>query len=63
MKVPCPTCGAVGDQPCRRGRKPRDIAVIGRPVSGFYDEAAIWRRNIPFPQGHDSRRTANASAQ
>jgi len=47
---PCPTCGAVGTQMCRRGRKSNGGAGI---------EAAVWNQGIPFPQGHDSRRTAN----
>jgi hypothetical protein len=41
--IPCPTCGAVGTQMCRRGRLP----------------SVIWQKNIPFPQGHDSRRSIN----
>lgn len=41
--IPCPTCKAVGEEMCQRGRWP----------------SAIWQMNVPFPQGHDSRRTVN----
>ena len=47
---PCPTCGARGTETCVRGRKPRGgMGIVG----------AIWLPQKPFPQGHDSRRTAN----
>lgn len=49
--VPCPTCGATGDQTCVRGRKPNG----GQGIVG-----AVWLRQTPFPEGHDSRRSANA---
>lgn len=45
----CPTCGASGDQQCVRGRKPNG----GQGITG-----AIWLQQIPFPEGHDSRRSA-----
>lgn len=49
--IPCPTCGASGDQPCIRGRRPYDSpGVLG----------AVWLKQVPFPEGHDSRRSVNA---
>jgi len=50
MKIPCPTCGAVNDEVCVRGRKPN---------GGFGIFGAIWNEQTPFPEGHDSRRTIN----
>jgi hypothetical protein len=47
--IPCPTCGASGDELCVRGRKPNG----GGGIFG-----AVWRKQIPFPEGHDSRRSA-----
>lgn len=49
-EIPCPTCGAVGIQQCVRGRKPISSAGIF---------GAVWTKQIPFPEGHDSRRTVN----
>ncbi len=48
--VPCPTCGAVGDEPCIRGRKPIQRAGI---------EGAVWIRGEVLGRDHDSRVTAN----
>ena len=47
---PCPTCGASGTEQCVRGRKPN---------GGFGISGAIWQQHIPFPEGHDSRRSVN----
>ena len=49
-EIPCPTCGAVGDEQCVRGRKPNG----GAGITG-----AIWRKQTPYPEGHDSRRSVN----
>lgn len=40
---PCPTCGAVGDQECVRGRKPSEV----------------WMQKIALGFPHDSRISAN----
>lgn len=53
VDVPCPTCRRRGDEPCVRGRAPN---------GGMGIEAAVWRQQTPFPEGHDSRRTANDRA-
>ena len=58
MSIPCPTCGASGTDPCIRGRAPRPTATIGS-LAHFGDAGWVWRQQIPFPQGHDSRRTVN----
>jgi hypothetical protein len=41
--VPCPTCGATGQEKCVRGRKP----------------SPIWQQGIPLGFTHDSRISAN----
>ena len=38
-RTECPTCGASGDEPCIRGRKP----------------SPIWKRGELMPHPHDSR--------
>lgn len=68
MKIPCPTCGAVNEEPCIRGRKPRDVVLIGSNSEGFRTYTgppwggimgAVWREGKLLGRHHDSRISAN----